>query len=82
MKEVHAVEFIYECNINSTNFFLSPQADIGQIGIEWLPIERIKQTQSDELTNTYQFPITTKDFLKEYFIDQILEPHKSKVFES
>ncbi|WP_339272594.1 NUDIX domain-containing protein [Paenibacillus sp. FSL K6-1330] len=85
MKEVHAVEFIYECNSNSTtSYFFSSQADVGQIGIEWLPIEGIKQavSQSAELSKPYKFPNTTNDFFKEYFIGQITEPYRSQIFES
>ncbi|RXZ77421.1 NUDIX domain-containing protein [Paenibacillaceae bacterium] len=83
MKEVHAIEFIYECNTISTSTYSSLQTDVGQIGIEWLPINGIKQTvsQIEELPNLYKFPSVTRDFFKEYFIDQILEPFRSQVFE-
>lgn len=84
MKEVHAVEFIYECSINATDTFISSQADIGQIGTEWIPIESIKQSvsESDQLSKPYKFPITTNDFFKEYLRDQILEPYRSTNYES
>ncbi|MEC0178425.1 NUDIX domain-containing protein [Paenibacillus favisporus] len=84
MKEVHAVEFIYECRIKATDTFVSSQADVGQIGTEWISIEKIKQgiSESDRLSITYQFPITTNDFLKEYFNDQILDPYRNTTFES
>ncbi|MET3846471.1 NUDIX domain-containing protein [Paenibacillus sp. OAE614] len=83
-KEVHAVEFIYECRIKMTNTFISSQADVGQIGTEWIPIESIKQSvsESDQLSKTYQFPETTRDFLKEYFNDQSLEPYRNTNYES
>lgn len=57
MKEVHAVEFIYECRIKATDTFVSSQADIGQIGMEWIPTESIKQSvsASDQSSKTYQF---------------------------
>ncbi|WP_163879021.1 NUDIX domain-containing protein [Paenibacillus favisporus] len=84
MKEVHAVEFIYECSINATGTFISSQADIGQIGTEWIPIESIKQSvsESDQLSKPYKFPKTTNDFFKEYLRDQILEPYRSTNYES
>ncbi|OZB96156.1 NUDIX domain-containing protein [Paenibacillus sp. XY044] len=84
LKEVHSVEFIYECSINATAAFISSQADIGQIGTEWIPIEKIKQgiSESDQLSITYQFPETTKDFFKEYFRNQSLEPYRNKNYES
>ncbi|WP_145025781.1 NUDIX domain-containing protein [Paenibacillus sp. Y412MC10] len=84
MKEVHAVEFIYECRIKATNTFISSQADIGQIGTEWIPIESIKQSvsESDQLSKPYKFPITTNDFLKEYFRDQGLELYRNTNYES
>jgi len=84
MKEVHAVEFIYECRIKATDTFISSQADVGQIGTEWIPIEKIKQgiSESDRLSITYQFPITTNDFLKEYFNDQSLDPYRNTTYES
>ncbi|UYO04703.1 NUDIX domain-containing protein [Paenibacillus sp. PSB04] len=84
MKEVHAVEFIYECRIKATDTFVSSQADIGQIGMEWIPTESIKQSvsASDQLSKTYQFPETTRDFFREYFRDQGLELYRSKNYES
>ncbi|MBT2764078.1 NUDIX domain-containing protein [Paenibacillus sp. ISL-20] len=85
MKEVHAVDFIYECNINPiSNQLSSSQADVGQIGIEWLPINEILQaiTQSNELLKPYKFPRVTEYFIKEYFIDQITEPYRGEIFVS
>jgi ADP-ribose pyrophosphatase YjhB (NUDIX family) len=84
MKEVHAVEFIYECRINATDTFISSQADVGQIGTEWISIEKIKQdiSESNRLSKPYKIPITTNDFLKEYFNDQGLELYRSKNYES
>ncbi|MCM2996166.1 NUDIX domain-containing protein [Paenibacillus cellulositrophicus] len=84
MKEVHAVEFIYECRIKAAGTFISLQADIGQIGTEWIPIEKIKQgiSESDRLSKLYKFPITTNDFLKEYFRDQGLELYRNTNYES
>lgn len=84
MKEVHAVEFIYECSIHVTNTFISSQADVGQIGTEWIPIESIKQSvsESNQLSKPYKFPITTNDFLKEYFNDQSLELYRNINYES
>ncbi|MET3549417.1 ADP-ribose pyrophosphatase YjhB (NUDIX family) [Paenibacillus favisporus] len=84
VKEVHAVEFIYECRIKATDTFISSQADVGQIGTEWIPIESIKQSvsESDQISKPCKFPITTNDFLKEYFRDQGLELYRNTNYES
>jgi 8-oxo-dGTP diphosphatase len=62
----------------------SIQADIGQIGIAWLPIEEIKEVliQKEISSRKYKFPSTLHDFLKELFIDGITEHYINKVFES
>lgn len=83
MKEVHSIEFIYECTVQSpTSKLKSVQADIGQVGSEWLPINKIKQTvfKSQDLIELYKFPRTTHEFFNEYFSDQSILPYTSKVF--
>jgi len=85
MKEVHAIDFIYECTAYpAVSPLSSPQADVGQIGIEWLPIEKIKLTitQSDALLRPYKFPLITHDFFKEYFLHPSIEAYKSIIFAS
>lgn len=85
MKEVHSVDFIYECSVQSINNKLrSLQPDIGQVGIEWISIDEIKKavTTSEELIESYKFPRTTTEFFKEYFSDQSLQPYASNIFKS
>ncbi|WP_152392736.1 NUDIX domain-containing protein [Paenibacillus guangzhouensis] len=85
LKEVHTIDFIYECNIQFLNNELrSLKADIGQVGIEWLPINEIKKTiyEPEESLESYKFPRTTYEFFKEYFSDQLIELYSGKIFES
>ncbi|NOU94280.1 NUDIX domain-containing protein [Paenibacillus sp. LMG 31456] len=83
MKEVHCIDFIYLCSIEPMVTDLqSIQADVGQIGIEWLPIDKIKETvnRDDESMRPYKFPRSLHDFYKEYFVHQKVEFCKSTSF--
>lgn len=85
MKEVHALDFLYICKIkHGTSDLHSVQADIGQIGIAWLPIDEVKEVliQNEVSSRKYKFPGTQHVFFKELFLDGITEQYKSKVFES
>ncbi|MCU6793981.1 NUDIX domain-containing protein [Paenibacillus sp. WQ 127069] len=85
MKEVHIIDFLYLCKIKLlTTDMHSVQADIGQVGIEWLPINEIKEVllQNEISSRKYKFPSTQHDFFKEFFLDGITEYYISKVFES
>ncbi|MFB8372794.1 NUDIX domain-containing protein [Paenibacillus taichungensis] len=85
MKEVHSIDFIYECSTHFLNNELrSLQADVGQVGIEWLPINEIKRTvyRLEESLEHCKFPRTTNEFFKEYFSDQVIKPYSSVIFES
>ena len=75
MKEVHALDFIYRCIPDSHMDPKYLQADIGQIGIEWLYINEIKRflMQTDHRLRTYTFPRTTHDLLQEFLIEGIKE---------
>jgi len=84
MKEVHVIDFVFECSfISNESEMFSSQGDLGQIGIEWLPVAKIKQSicQPNELSTPYIFPNTTRDLLKEYFSKQSPEPYISQNFE-
>ncbi|WJH37498.1 NUDIX domain-containing protein [Paenibacillus sp. CC-CFT747] len=84
MKEVHSIDFIYECEISISNELKSVQADVGQVGIEWLPITEIKKTvyKSEGLIEPFQFPRTTNEFFMEYFSEKAVEPYLSKNYGS
>ena len=75
MKEVHALDFIYRCIPDSHMDLKCLQADIGQIGIEWLSINEIKRSlmQTDHRLRTYTFSRTTHDLLQEFLIEGIKE---------
>ncbi|MCR8630497.1 NUDIX domain-containing protein [Paenibacillus radicis (ex Xue et al. 2023)] len=80
MKEVHSLDFIYLCKTEPIHTDLnSIQADIGQIGIEWLPISKIRESliQDDESMRMYKFPRTLHDFYIEYFLTEKVELCKS-----
>lgn len=85
MKEIHTLDFLYICKIKPVTTDLhSVQADIGQIGIAWLPIDEVKEAliQNEVSSRKYKFPSTQHDFFKELFLDGITEHYISKVFES
>lgn len=84
MKEVHAIDFMYTCIPDSNKILNGLQADIGQIGIEWLPIAKIKHSliQKDIKHRTYHFPRTTHDFLREFLFEEIRENYLSRDFRS
>jgi len=72
MKEVHSIDFLFECKTQSIHKERgSLQADVGQVGIEWLSVNEFER---------YKFPETTDEFFKEYFSDQLVKPYLSKVF--
>ncbi|SFM46934.1 NUDIX domain-containing protein [Paenibacillus sp. 1_12] len=84
MKEVHTIDFIYTCNTKPILTELkSTHADIGQIGIEWLPINKIRESlvQANESLRPFKFPRTLHDFYQEYFLNQIVETYTSTIFE-
>jgi hypothetical protein len=84
--KVHAIDYMFECSVvpeTSSDYNPTLQADVGQIGMEWLPLEEIKlaiESSNDEQP-AYRFPLTTKQFLHEYLLDQYpVEPYKAEVF--
>ncbi|MBD3922184.1 NUDIX domain-containing protein [Paenibacillus sp. PR3] len=91
MKEVHAIDYMFECSVVHDLDHSEQEAshaDVGQIGVEWLPVEQISQSLQQQVGGlirlpvaAYRFPLTTEQFLYEYLVAQHpVEPYKSEVF--
>jgi 8-oxo-dGTP diphosphatase len=84
MKEVHAMEFIYNCKFNASadKELHSSHADVGQIGITWLPVSEVIRSllQQEALLKPYKFPAATQDFIKELLLEGTIIPYKCKVY--
>ncbi|WP_165972212.1 NUDIX domain-containing protein [Paenibacillus piri] len=71
MKKVHAIDFMFLCKIDPiADDLRSVRADIGQIGIEWLPIPHIRESllQPDKLERPLKFPGRLHEFYYDFFV--------------
>lgn len=90
MKDVHAIDYMFECSAvfdSGQNEQVASHADVGQVGVEWLPVEGIIHSLRQQVNGmimlqpAYRFPLTTEQFLYEYLVaQQPVEPYKSEVF--
>nr|WP_276563041.1 NUDIX domain-containing protein [Paenibacillus anseongense] len=81
IKQVHAIEFIFNCSFSTEDKITHLQIDVAQIGFEWLDISTVIETlQHSEAKNDLKFPQTLRDFLIEYYITHSVKPYSKFIF--